>query len=30
VLKEPTKPVLDVFPRNLAKGRLHIIVLCGK
>jgi hypothetical protein len=30
VLKEPTDSVSDFFPRNLAKGHLHIIVLCGK
>ena len=30
VLEEPTDAVSDVFPRNPAKGHLHIIVLCGK
>jgi hypothetical protein len=30
VLEEPTDAVPDVFPRNLAKGHLHIIVLRGK
>ena len=29
-LEEPSDVVSDVFPRNLAKGHLHITVLRGK